>query len=172
MPEAKIETYMLEAGEGMPNNGRFPLVVYRGVLSGDAATASGCAALFRRNGWQGTWVNGVFAYWHYHLRSHEVLGCVGGSARVGFGGDQGVAADFNAGDVVVIPAGVGHKRLSQQPGFQVVGGYPPGQDSAVTDQGELAMEIAIRESAAVGVPPSDPIGRTDGLRAIWAAGVA
>jgi uncharacterized protein YjlB len=168
MTETRIETHLLQAGEGMPNNARFPLVIYRGALSGSALSAEGCAALFRRNGWQGTWVNGVFPYWHYHLRSHEVLGCVAGGARVGFGGDHGVAADFNAGDVVVIPAGVGHKRLSQQPGFQCVGGYPPGQDSAVTNAGALDLETALQQSAAVPVPPSDPVGGPDeGLPGIW-----
>lgn len=168
MAGLRIETHSLQAGDGMPNNARFPLVVYRGALSGDALSADGCAALFRRNGWQGTWVNGVFPYWHYHLKSHEVLGCVAGSARVGFGGDGGVAADVYAGDVVVIPAGVGHKRLSQQPGFQVVGGYPPGQDAAVTNAGALDLETAQRESTSVPVPASDPVGGPgDGLTAIW-----
>ncbi len=104
----------------------------------------------------------------YHLHSHEVLGCVAGSARVGFGGDHGIAADFNAGDVVVIPAGVGHKRLSQQPGFLVVGGYPPGQNSAITSAGDIDLETAIVEVTAVPVPASDPVlGTNEGLPEIW-----
>ena len=78
MSEPTIETHLLQAGNGMPNNGRFPLVIYRQALSADALSADGCASVFHRNGWQGTWTNGVFPYWHYHLRSHEVLGCVGG----------------------------------------------------------------------------------------------
>ncbi len=167
MSELKIETHHLQAGDGIPNN-RFPLVVYRSALSGNSLSPNGCAALFHQNGWQGTRLNGVFSYWHYHLRSHEVLGCVAGSARVGFGGDHGIAADFNAGDVVVIPAGVGHKRLSQQPGFLVVGGYPPGQNGAITSAGDIDLETAIGEARAVPVPASDPVlGSNEGLPEIW-----
>jgi uncharacterized protein YjlB len=167
MSELKIETHRLQAGEGIPNN-RFPLVVYRGALSGASLSPEGCATLFRQNGWQGTWLNGVFSYWHYHLHSHEVLGCVAGSARIGFGGDHGIAADFNTGDVVVIPAGVGHKRLSQQPGFLVVGGYPPGQNGAITSAGEIDLKTAIGKAMAVPVPTSDPVfGKNEGLPKIW-----
>lgn len=168
MAGPEIETYLLQPGEGMPNNGRFPLVVYRGALAGEARTPEGCQALFRRNGWQGTWVNGVFPWWHYHLRSHEVLGCVAGGARIGFGGDQGVVAEVEAGDVVVIPAGVGHKRLAQQPGFVVVGGYPPGQDGTVSTPDEVPLEAAIREVAAVPVPETDPVvAAAVGLPVLW-----
>jgi len=167
MPEPKIERYPLEAGEGLPNN-RWPLVVYRGALSGAQCSALGCAGLFRGNGWQGTWVNGVFAYWHYHMHAHEVLGVIGGGAEVGFGGDGGVVAAVSAGDVVVIPAGVGHKRMSQQAGFRVVGGYPPGQDGAVTDAGEVALDAAIEATAVVPVPATDPVwGAGRGLPEIW-----
>ncbi len=167
MSELKIETHHLQAGDGIPNN-RFPLVVYRGALSGGSLNPNGCAALFHQNGWQGTWLNGVFSYWHYHLHSHEVLGCVAGSARVGFGGDHGIATDFSAGDVVVIPAGVGHKRWSQQPGFLVVGGYPPGQNGAITSAGDIDLETAMREITAVPAPASDPVlGLKEGLPEIW-----
>jgi uncharacterized protein YjlB len=167
MSEMKIETHRLQAGEGIPNN-RFPLVVYRGALSGASLSPEGCATLFRQNGWQGTWLNGVFSYWHYHLRSHEVLGCVAGSARVGFGGDHGIATDFNTGDVIVIPAGVGHKRLSRQPGFLVVGGYPPGQNGAIVGAGDIDLETAIGETMAVPLPASDPVlGTNGGLAEIW-----
>jgi uncharacterized protein YjlB len=142
--------------------------VYRGVLSGGSLNSRGCAALFRQNGWQGMWVNGVFPYWHYHPRAHEVLGCVAGSASVGFGGEHGITTDFGAGDVVVIPAGVGHMRLSQQPGFLVVGGYPAGQDGAIAGAGDIDLETAIDEALAVPVPASDPVlGTHGGLPEFW-----
>lgn len=163
----ELETYNLEPANGLPNS-RFPLIVYRAALENDACSPDGCAALFRRNGWQGLWLNGVFSYWHYHAQSHEVLGCVAASAHIGFGGDHGVSTDFNAGDVVLIPAGVGHKRLSQQPGFLVIGGYPPGQDGAITDAGKVDMEVAIALAGAVPAPQTDPVlGVSGGLHDVW-----
>ena len=163
----ELETYDLEPGGGLPNSD-LPLIVYRGAFGSDACNPDGCASLFRRNGWQGTWLNGVFSYWHYHAQSHEVLGCVAGSAKVGFGGDHGIRADFNVGDVVLIPAGVGHKRLSQQPGFLVVGGYPPGQNGAISDAGQVDMDTAIELARAVPVPESDPVlGISGGLHEAW-----
>ena len=88
---------------------------------------------FRTNGWQGTWTYTVYDFWHYHVDGYEVLGCVAGEAEIGFGGeaeDGGIAATMRPGDVVLIPAGVGHKRLSATADFAVVGAYPPGQNGA------------------------------------------
>jgi uncharacterized protein YjlB len=165
--ELKLETHHLHADDGIPNN-RLPLIVYRGALSGDALSPDGCSELFQRNGWQRTWLNGVFPYWHYHPLAHEVLGCVAGKAHVGFGGDNGIATDFNAGDVVLIPAGVGHKRLSQEPGFLVVGGYPPGQSSAICNADDMDIDAAIEKASAVPIPASDPLtGESGGLHEVW-----
>lgn len=61
------------------------------------------------------------------------------------------------------PAGVGHKRLLQQPDFLVVGGYPPGQDGTFTTQGEVDLETAVRLTAAVPAP-TDPVGRRRAAR--------
>ncbi len=49
----------------------------------------------------------------YAARGHEVLGCVAGHARIGFGSDAGMVAEIEVGDVAVIPAGVGHRRSSR-----------------------------------------------------------
>lgn len=162
-----LETYELRPEDGIPNS-RLPLIVYRNALSGGTRSADGCASLFQQNGWQGTWVNGVFPYWHYHPLAHEVLGCVAAGARIGFGGDGGMETDFTAGDVVLIPAGVGHKRLSQKPGFLVVGGYPPGQNSAISQAGDLDIQIAMEKVGAVPVPQSDPVtGKSGALHRFW-----
>ncbi len=116
-------------------------------------------------------MNGIFDYWHFHTTGHEVLGCVAGSARVGFGGDHGVEVVFRAGDVVVIPAGVGHKRLGGSDGFCVVGGYPPGQNGAITRPGEVSLEGAQATIRALSLPGSDPIFGNEGpLIQAWGIG--
>ncbi|MRX50165.1 cupin domain-containing protein [Paracoccus sp. S-4012] len=88
----------------------------------------GFEQLFASNGWTNAWVNGVFEYDHYHTNTHEVLGCYAGHARIRFGGPQGEVVELEAGDVVVIPAGLAHCRLDASPEFGVVGAYPDGAE--------------------------------------------
>lgn len=168
-----VETHILPPDGDIPNSA-LPLVLYRNALAPELRIASGCQALFARNQWPGNWVDGIFDYWHFHLTGHEVLGCVAGWARVGFGGDGGIAVEFRAGDVVVIPAGVGHKRLSEKhDGFTVVGGYPPGQSGAIARPGDVPLEEAQRAIAALNPPRADPVaGERGPLMAAWGIATA
>lgn len=81
---------------------------------------------FALNGWTGSWRNGIFDWHHYHLTTHEVLGCYAGHATVMLGGEDGQRVDLAAGDVVVIPAGCAHRRMNSSDDFAVVGAYPGG----------------------------------------------
>jgi uncharacterized protein YjlB len=47
--------------------------------------------------------------------------------RVPFAGEVGVTVEDEAGDVAVIPAGVGHRNLGSSDDFLVLGTYPRGQ---------------------------------------------
>lgn len=155
--EPDVEIFMLPQDAEIPNS-PLPLVLYRHALPPDLRVAGGCQGLFSRNGWTGNWVDGIFDYWHFHLTGHEVLGCVEGEADVGFGGDAGVRTSFRAGDVVAIPAGVGHRRLSEKRGgFTVVGGYPPGQDGTISRPGELSLGEARERIARLALPLGDPV---------------
>lgn len=159
--------HVFGSDDGIPNS-RLPLVFWKGRLPDNARNGEAATALFRRNGWQGTWVYTVFPYWHFHTRGHEALACVSGSARIGFGGDNGIEADVAVGDVCVIPAGVGHKRLQASADFQMAGGYPPGQEGNILRPGDLGAAEAAREIAEVVLPDTDPItGGIDGLVKIW-----
>jgi uncharacterized protein YjlB len=167
MPDAEPTLHVFEPGTGIPNS-RLPLAFWRGRLpaahrSGDQATA-----LYRRNGWRGTWVYTVFPYWHFHTRGHEVLACVSGRARIGFGGDGGIEVDVGIGDVCVIPAGVGHRRLGSSPDFQMAGAYPPRQEGNIVRPGDMDGAAAAREIAGLALPETDPIsGNADGLVDAW-----
>ena len=167
MQDINGETHMFEPAGGIPNS-RLPLVMRKNGLPESARSGSAACALFRRNGWGGTWVYTVFPYWHFHTRGHEVLACVSGSAQIAFGGDQGLKADVLVGDVCVIPAGVGHRRLDASPDFRMAGGYPPGQEGNIVRPGDLDDARITRELSGVGLPPTDPItGRDDGIVEIW-----
>ena len=155
--EPDVATTVLQPEDGIPNS-RLPLILYRHALPPELRTASGCQALFDRNQWTGNWVDGIFDYWHFHVTGHEVLGCIAGAATIGFGGDSGIAVEFGEGDVVVIPAGVGHKRLSEKRGgFTVVGGYPPGQSGEIARPGQISVDEAQRTIAALQPPRADPV---------------
>jgi uncharacterized protein YjlB len=155
--EPEVESFVLATDGDIPNSA-LPLLLYRHALPPDLQAPSGCQALFTRNEWRGNWVNGIFDYWHFHVTGHEVLGCVAGAADVGFGGDLGIVTELRAGDVVVIPAGVGHKRLSdKRDGFTVVGGYPPRQSGRITRPGDMPLEDAQKAISNLSLPESDPI---------------
>jgi uncharacterized protein YjlB len=160
--EPQVETHQFAPGGEIPNS-PLPLVVYRGGLPAALCEPAGCQALFYQNDWTGNWVNGIFDYWHFHVTGPEVLGCVAGEAEVGFGGDHGIKTTVKAGDVVVIPAGVGHNRLSaKRGGFTIVGGYPPGQSGMISRPGDFSVPEAERLIAALGPPRADPLTGGDG----------
>src|ERR1043165_1556884 len=113
-------------GGFVPNHPRWPLVYYRTPvrLIGELDPAAIFEDLFERNGWSGSWRNGVYDYLHYHSRIHEVMGVVRGSAWVQFGGKEGRKISIKRGDVLVLPAGTGHECVSASDDFLVVGAYP------------------------------------------------
>ena len=157
--EPAVETFSLAPDADIPNNA-LPLLLYRQALPPALQTPAGCQALFAENDWGGNWVDGIFDYWHFHVTGHEVLGCVAGEAEVGFGGNHGIEVTFRAGDVVAIPAGVGHKRLSaKRGGFTVVGGYPPGQNGTITRPGEYSLERGREVDRPIGAANGRPRAR-------------
>ena len=153
------ETWQAPPGEQIPNHPSFPVLLYRGVEAA-AAGADACRRLFGEHGWRGSWVNGVFDFHHFHSTSHEVLGVVAGRATLELGGPQGRAFEVSAGDVVLLPAGTGHRRGSSDGEFTVVGAYPSGQEDYDLLRGEDPAEVAAAREriAALGPPPEDPVG--------------
>lgn len=158
MSNEVISRYVDDDGR-FPNNGERPVLVYHGAVD---VRPESIESLFASNGWTGSWRNGVFPYHHYHSNTHEVLGCYRGSAQIQLGGDTGDVYELAAGDVVVIPAGVAHKRLSQSPDFHVVGAYPEGRSPDMNygrDDERPAADSAVR---SVPVPESDPVFGSEG----------
>src|SRR3954454_7750240 len=95
----------------IPDNARLPLLVYSGAVEPDSSDpAAAFEAAFARNGWRGAWRDAIHASHPYHSTSREVLGIARGSVQVRLGGERWLATRLEAGDVVVIPAGVGHKN--------------------------------------------------------------
>ena len=125
-------------------------------------------AMFERNGWGGSWRNGVYDFVHFHSMIHEALGVACGRARVRFGGQLGRELDLTAGDVAVLPAGTGHQRLFQTPDLVVIGAYPPSGSYDECRATEADHDRAVKTIAKVGIPRKDPVFGAHGpLRKLW-----
>lgn len=162
-----IETVRLEDDGTVPNN-TLPLVVYRGAFALQGDPAAACEAMFARHGWPGAWRNGIYGFHHYHSTAHEVLGIAAGNARVRLGGENGQSVELRAGDVVVIPAGVAHKREAASPDLLVIGSYPRGQSPDMCRAEPDSHDRAIGNIERVALPGADPVtGRADPLLTCW-----
>jgi uncharacterized protein YjlB len=149
----ELQTWHAPPGDTIPNHPRFAVLVYRGALSGGPDDAR---ALFAEHRWGGSWVDGVFDFHHFHSTSHEALAVVAGAATIELGGPQGRAFEVSAGDVLVLPAGTGHRRATARDGFTVVGAYPAGQEDY--DLLREADDAARARIEALPAPPEDPVG--------------
>lgn len=70
--------------------------------------------------------------------------------------------EVEAGDVIVIPAGVAHKRESASADFLVVGAYPPGQKWDLLRGEDGERPEADERIAEVPLPQTDPVGGAAG----------
>ncbi|WP_420376741.1 cupin domain-containing protein [Sinorhizobium medicae] len=127
----KVEEFIFAESGGVPNNPRLPVLVYRQAIDVTENAAARIEERFRANGWCGLWRNGVFAHHHYHCGAHEVLGIAEGRARLLIGGPGGREVEVAAGDVILLPAGTGHRRGEASGDFLVIGGYPPEQHASL-----------------------------------------
>ena len=167
----KVEAIATADDGEIPNNPRYPLLYYKSAVASpneeiDAGTILG---RFAANGWGGGWIDGIYDFHHYHARAHEVLANAGDPVTVQFGGRQGPVVTFSPGDVVIIPAGVGHCRLDDPKRLVIVGAYPPGQESwdlkriGAADYARGKLEVPL-----VARPRRDPVtGQAGPLLDYW-----
>lgn len=154
----------------VPNNPKFPALFYRGAVQlkdRRFPPAVIIDALFDSNGWGRSWRDTVYDFVHYHSQIHEVMGVARGSANIECGGVKGRVLRVKAGDVLVLPAGTGHRLIESSRDFLVVGAYPQdGTYDECTDTRE--RPDAAKRIAKVRKPKTDPVHGTDGpLLGTW-----
>ena len=160
-----VERLQLSRNGWMPNNERLPVLLYRRAFD-PRETADRIEQTFGRNGWPAQWRNGVYDFHHYHSTAHEVLGFAAGEGRVMLGGEGGHEIVVRAGDVAVLPAGTGHKRLGASGDFLVIGAYPPVQSWDICRA--APDEAALARMRGLAFPASDPVSGAHGeLVAAW-----
>jgi uncharacterized protein YjlB len=170
---ASIETASF-ADDGLLPNSRLPVILYRSAIEPDARDpALAFERRFARHDWTNGWRDGVYPFHHYHSISHEVLGIACGRAILRLGGRQGSNFEVGAGDVILLPAGTGHKRISASADFLVVGAYPEGRDRDLIKpyrEDPKTHDEALRRIAALPLPRLDPVeGEAGALPRLWKA---
>jgi uncharacterized protein YjlB len=165
----EVSATLIEDDGTFPNNGRYSLIVYRDVfLSADLCLPENIETLFDSNHWPSAWRNGVYPFHHYHSNAHEALGVYEGNATIQLGGASGIKAEVGAGDIILIPAGVAHKRLDSSGGFALVGAYPEGQHPDMRYGKDEERQEVLENIAGVPMPAADPVfGKTGGIRELW-----
>jgi uncharacterized protein YjlB len=167
MPATTPKTFLFKDDGSIPNS-RYPLLIYQGMTSDTDASVEELEKKFQSNNWSNTWRGGLYSFHHYHSNTHEVLGVFSGEALLHMGGEKGEKIKVNTGDVLVIPAGVGHKCISHSDDFSVLGAYPNGIEPDLMKGKENERPQADKNIAETAMPETDPLfGKEQGLIKIW-----
>ncbi len=166
--ESNIIVRHFEDDGRFPNNGSLPLIIITAALDRSSVSPEKFERTFTQNGWPAAWRNGLYDFHHYHSLAHEVLGIYTGWVKACFGGPGGETLKAEAGDIIIIPAGVSHCNVGQSEDFRVVGGYPAGQQWDMMYGKDGERPAADENIASVSKPLSDPIfGPTGPLMKLW-----
>jgi len=169
-PEKDIEiiSKVLKENAVFPNS-KYPLIVYRSAWKVPQLFAAlNIENHLKENFWENSWRNGVYDYHHYHSIAHEVMAVYEGKAKILFGGEKGIEVNIKEGDVVVVPAGVAHKRISASKDFKIVGAYPKGQDYDMNYCQPGERPETDKRIKKVSLPKADPLyGKTGPLMKYW-----
>jgi uncharacterized protein YjlB len=157
MPQTAPEQFSFDDDGSIPNNPRLPVLVHRGAFTDSEVPASAMKARFAENGWGNSWRDGIYDFHHYHSTAHEVLGVAAGTVTIRLGGERGSAVELAAGDVVVIPAGVGHKCEQASEDFVVIGAYDANRDWDLRHGEAKDRPEVIENIADVPDPERDPV---------------
>lgn len=143
----------------IPNHPRLPVLLVKGAFQENPEEIE---HIFNKHNWKNSWVNGVFPYHHYHSNAHEVLGVKAGTARLIIGGENGEELTVHPGDVLILPAGTGHKKLECSNDFKIVGAYPEGMSYNVMTGEESDRPKVLLDIKQVPLPMTDPISGNKG----------
>jgi uncharacterized protein YjlB len=163
---SRVRKLYFERAADVPNS-TLPVLLYRAVLAPHtAAKANAFRQRFKAAGWTGLWTDTIYDHTHFHSNAHEVLGIAEGKVTLKLGGEEGSLFRLKAGDMLVLPAGVGHRRLGGDDGLQVIGAYPRGQS-------HYDMKSRGRAMPRVAMPSADPFyGMVGPLIQAWHIGRA
>lgn len=165
-----ITSFVLKRNQYFPNS-RLPVLIYRAALELPAQknrAATIAQKLVLRHGWSNSWRNGIYDFHHYHSNTHECMVVCMGSANVIIGGPNGKRVKLQQGDVIILPAGVGHRCTAKSDDFLVVGAYPEGKDYDTNTGTAEEFQKAVERIRQLPKPKYDPVFGDQGfLKAYW-----
>lgn len=156
---SSVDSFTFPDDGSIPNS-HLPVLLYREVAG--ARDPADCEHLFEAHGWSGAWRNGIYSFHHFHSTSHEVLGIVRGTATVRLGGPGGRVFEVRRGDVLVLPAGTGHKNEGAGADLLVVGAYPEGMAWDLRRGDPREHDEVVANIARVPLPSADPVHGASG----------
>jgi uncharacterized protein YjlB len=149
----------------VPNN-TLPVLIYRSALASKGDLADEMERVFAANQWPPQWRNGIYSFHHYHSTAHEVLGIAAGHANIVLGGEGGEALTVHTGDVLVLPAGTGHCRITASDDLLVIGAYPENEHWDICRT--APTHEVLEHMRHVRFPASDPVtGSAGALPKLW-----
>jgi uncharacterized protein YjlB len=163
-----IETHVLRGNGRIPNS-RLPLLIYRSVVKTGPVDMEDA---LRRNQWPPDWHSsfGMYPRHHFHSDTHELIAVTRGTLTGRFGGHDGISAKLSAGDVVVIPAGVGHFGEAITEDLRLTGAFPAGcaiHDFRLGYVDEYSRMVV--RARNVTIPAMDPLYGAGGpVTELWA----
>ncbi|CRG89686.1 hypothetical protein PISL3812_06725 [Talaromyces islandicus] len=166
--DIKVSQHHIPAWKRIPNTSihNKPLLIYHSAFTASASQLS--ARLKEIDVVIPQWQYSMYRQSHFHSTTHEVLGIISGRACLCFGGEENparVQPVVQAGDLIVVPAGVAHQLLQDLDGdFDMLGSYPHGKHwdmcYGVESEDEAQITKAIAQLAWF---DRDPLYGDDGL---------
>jgi uncharacterized protein YjlB len=86
-----------------------------------------------------------------------VLGVGRGSVTLKVGGQSGKQLILYEGDVLILPAGVGHYSVDTSTEYEIVGGYPDGRAWDLLKGTEEGRDMTLVCIKKVPIPFTDPV---------------
>jgi len=165
-----IAHHAFKRNKNFPNS-KLPVVIYQEALqlpSSKSQSARVIQKIFARNGWSNSWKNGIYDFHHYHSNTHETMAVSMGDAVLILGGPKGKRIKISRGDVINIPAGVGHCCIKHSPDFQCVGAYPQGKNYDINLGRSKELDRTMPHIKQLSIPSKDPVlGKEGYLKTFW-----
>lgn len=150
--------------DGITPNNKLPVIIYRDVSKNvKINTNISIRTFFESNNWTNNWADIIMTKNHYHSTTHEVIGINKGKVSLKLGGKHGSIVSIKSGDVILIPAGVGHYSLGNEEFYEAIGGYPNGEEWDMIFDEKDKYAVAIERIRQIPIPKKDPIFGSDGL---------